>query len=1057
MGNYAKYKEGGKTVAQTPSPKSDRIYGSSNNSKGSASSEGKSIELSSKTIDTLEKKLKEFRKNHPNSKNITLLDLKKVYRRGSGAYSKSHRPTISGGVPNSRAAWSFARVNKFLEKASGKKVKEAYVQDDDLLKYKEGGVIDEYAQQLIDIVSMNPNLEKYQKYKDILRDKYNIDFDYIYKDQQYIDNATLKDIKSQDDFLDFGNWLIYAKKISKIRGFIPMDLYDVKNDIMNDDVWNKMAIKLDFIVEKVPYIERGTGSGDIARAFGDKITYTEHADLYYFLHELGHIYDGKNKLNGIIKNPAYSPTSYGTMNGGETFAENFAIYFINPSALKDWNKEVYESMDLAINDKFKKELNKLVNYAGINFEDGGEISKRNSMKNKEEFTLVGIYKSNSNEYDKVESEDLSKEGLLGYRSRYNNKDYANMHYGYVTWLPEELEEAKKHVERINKEIDQKKENKKIRDAENKIKRLEKSKEDAIKLDTAKKEIVKKAAYLMEEKEYQEKVVPILKEYESFLKKNSKYLLPIDYDSFIYTTFEEALEKNLQGKNYGHNFNLKGKYDEDISQEIKTIRNWNQKKLKTYKDVDDKPQSTLIEVINKSKEFLEKFSNFFDEDLINKGLNKSITKSNKWNVKQAIEDDTYKKLLDDDSLSEDQLEKISQSVDVKVPKKVFGLGSIREKEIRQQFEKQLIDLPTINKNKLNDLINEIRIDFKPIEEQTFVIEKERFIEQINKFIQSKKVFQDTLEKIIKIWQQIFNYGKPLVEVVKTGRYAYSYRGQGEEIVERNIYYTDLSLKEGWESIVDKYLKEYVQTLKYSFIKAIINNFYKVTKPIKSFEKISIVRGVKGFEGIYRFHFEDGSYFDFKAEAIGAGGYNIQVYHFRYITDFINITLANGTKIKGGLYTINDNFSAKKVTTVSVIESIMQRVLNGEINSDEGAFEVIYSGLEVTNELYDELREAEKKFTKKSIGLQVGDIVKVKGKYGNEDFEANYRGTMPDGKLVVVPKSGMQISISKDEIIDNYEQGGQLQITCKNCGWSWNEKDSSPSDLYICHNCGYDNSK
>ena len=129
-----------KSLSKTPAPKSDRIYGSKVNPKGSASSEksASKIVLSDDIIDGLKNKLAEFKENHTN-KNITLNDLKAVYRRGLGAYSKTHRPTISGGKPNTRNAWAMARVNKFLEKASGKKVKKAYVQDDDLLKYENGG------------------------------------------------------------------------------------------------------------------------------------------------------------------------------------------------------------------------------------------------------------------------------------------------------------------------------------------------------------------------------------------------------------------------------------------------------------------------------------------------------------------------------------------------------------------------------------------------------------------------------------------------------------------------------------------------------------------------------------------------------------------------------------------------------------------------------------------------------------------------------------------------------------------------------------------------------
>lgn len=132
-------RRGRKSAAQTPAPKSDKIYGSKTNPEGSASSRksAKSIELSDKIIDSLKEKLEEFKKSH--EKDITLNDLKAVYRRGLGAYSSSHRPTITGGVPNSRNAWAMARVNKFLKKAGGEKVKAAYVQDDDLMA--EGGKV----------------------------------------------------------------------------------------------------------------------------------------------------------------------------------------------------------------------------------------------------------------------------------------------------------------------------------------------------------------------------------------------------------------------------------------------------------------------------------------------------------------------------------------------------------------------------------------------------------------------------------------------------------------------------------------------------------------------------------------------------------------------------------------------------------------------------------------------------------------------------------------------------------------------------------------------------
>lgn len=130
---------GRKSAAQTPAPRSERIYGSKKNKPGSASGQTEAkITLSDEVVKALQKKADEFNEKHP-SKRVTIGTLKKVFRRGSGAYSKSHRPTITGNRPNSRTAWSYARVNKFLKKKAGQKVKAAYVQDDDLLM--EGGEI----------------------------------------------------------------------------------------------------------------------------------------------------------------------------------------------------------------------------------------------------------------------------------------------------------------------------------------------------------------------------------------------------------------------------------------------------------------------------------------------------------------------------------------------------------------------------------------------------------------------------------------------------------------------------------------------------------------------------------------------------------------------------------------------------------------------------------------------------------------------------------------------------------------------------------------------------
>lgn len=136
--------KGTKSLAKTPSPRKERVYGSKQNVKGSARSEesASTISFSSSLVKAIDSKITTYNKNNP-SKKISLATAKAVVRRGLGAYSRTHRPTISGGAPNSRTAWGLARLNAFMRKKSGSttangavdfsRIKSTYIQDNDLL------------------------------------------------------------------------------------------------------------------------------------------------------------------------------------------------------------------------------------------------------------------------------------------------------------------------------------------------------------------------------------------------------------------------------------------------------------------------------------------------------------------------------------------------------------------------------------------------------------------------------------------------------------------------------------------------------------------------------------------------------------------------------------------------------------------------------------------------------------------------------------------------------------------------------------------------------------
>ena len=74
--------------------------------------------LSDKISSILEEKV--ALQNEKHDKKTTVDQLKKVYRRGSGSFSFSHR------IGKTRAQWAIARVNMFLKMERGEEVKDSY-------------------------------------------------------------------------------------------------------------------------------------------------------------------------------------------------------------------------------------------------------------------------------------------------------------------------------------------------------------------------------------------------------------------------------------------------------------------------------------------------------------------------------------------------------------------------------------------------------------------------------------------------------------------------------------------------------------------------------------------------------------------------------------------------------------------------------------------------------------------------------------------------------------------------------------------------------------------
>lgn len=367
-------RSGRKSSAQTPAPKSDKIVGSNTNKKGSATSKGaSSIKLSEKTVSALKTKLEEFKKKYPKKDNVSLSDLKAVYRRGSGAYSGSHRPNVS------RAGWSYGRTNKFLEKAAGKKVKAAYVQDDDLLKYEKGGKI----------FNDKELLSKWKRGESI-----GFTGEAHLKAKGLIPRADGNKKKSEKYMEDGGNvgeevncrncgwhWNTnqskeYDKYVCHKCGFDNAKYYESnsidkyeKGSKINNMEKNNKAIKN----KKPDYYEKYKGGAYLKK--GGQLNPDDKSTKDFYAHKSGNaggMLVGKRHSEGGIKAVNNSSGQPLEMEGGETV--------ITRNAVSDNTKREFEG-EMLTNRQILSKIN--VSGGGVSFADGGNVPTKCACSGKQ--------------------------------------------------------------------------------------------------------------------------------------------------------------------------------------------------------------------------------------------------------------------------------------------------------------------------------------------------------------------------------------------------------------------------------------------------------------------------------------------------------------------------------------------------------------------------------------------------------------------------------------------------------------------------------------------------
>ena len=432
-------RSGRKSEAQTPSPKKDQIKGSKVNPKGSASSakSAKSIELSDSIITTLENKRDEYNKKHPNGK-VTLGALKAVFRRGSGAFSSSHRPNMT------RSGWAFARVNKFLLKKGGTKVKAAYVQDDDLMamggvviKKLDGTLVKLGTQNYIVKGNYNNQVKHKKELANILLSKGLKEYSYEVSpstQSYYLEYANDKREVSirlsnhtKSSIFDDGEYeFLFAKEDND--GYLRVEIHISSNQDFEDaKKWIEENIPNDDLMERGAILDSIDPYGQLKSLIEEGVvdlkfyeTTPEHAKEYGIqankpLYVQNLIVIDKERLKGIGKKVLHHLDNYANENGNDVIFG----YLANKSSFsRDSRQSIYSDIDMIKNwlhnngYAINNETNEFHKVVKTNNEDGGEVSSSvrkfydwfiNWYKNGKIYEKINIFISIPNEFTKIET------------------------------------------------------------------------------------------------------------------------------------------------------------------------------------------------------------------------------------------------------------------------------------------------------------------------------------------------------------------------------------------------------------------------------------------------------------------------------------------------------------------------------------------------------------------------------------------------------------------------------------------------------------------------------
>lgn len=354
----------------------------------------------------------------------------------------------------------------------------------------------------------------------------------------------------------------------------------------------------------------------------------------------------------------------------------------------------------------------------------------------------------------------------------------------------------------------------------------------------------KKAYQMTLSEYQQTVTPLLNDFFKFLKKSKKFIKQ-GYFGLEYLSFDEyiglAKENHLKSEYFS-----KYPFDPTLA-----TSNWR-------KILESEPIQASESEIDTKEELFKKVIVYFTDKGV-KNFEKDEIKSNKREVRRAVDADLYVKDLIEGNLTPSQVEEIFLSVGLKVPKNV---QEMKEKVSKQGYNRSIHDRLMISSK---DFEEKIRKALKPHMDKL----ADRYRSSVNSVVEDFfKWCQNTGMDSVSKYAQSVTQSRSDYNNKTQLLYKYTVKGQKSDKYDQML---DVAAERYAESFVLEFVLKVNDKLK------VLNQ----KKGIPTFEIKNLQFSQQRIEGFFDIHYSDGTSLYLETDVILAGGYNIQGLHNRYL--------------------------------------------------------------------------------------------------------------------------------------------------------------------------------